>query len=139
MLVAKVYSFSFVNHPLGSSFFESFAHGGGFVFDCRSLPNPGRHPTLACLTGLDDSVKESLRICSEVDFFLSSTWSLISHHLRRFTERGFQECSFGFGCTGGRHRSVYCAEFVSRAIEREFPTMVSVAITHGEKSTWSNQ
>ena len=86
------------------------AHGGGFVFDCRCLPNPGRLDIYAARTGIDADVAMWLKQQPSVEEFLESIRSLLEFSLIRYDERGFTDLTVSFGCTGGRHRSVYCAE-----------------------------
>lgn len=92
-------------------------HGGGFIFDCRSLQNPGRLAKFKILTGLDAPVAEYLNDRSEVDFFMNKTYELVFSAVNNYVSRGFKYLSVGFGCTGGQHRSVYCAERLARMLE----------------------
>ncbi len=92
-------------------------HGGGFIFDCRSLPNPGRLMKFRDLTGLDLSVAEYLNDKPEVDTFINSSYDLIRSAADNYLSRGFSYISVGYGCTGGQHRSVYCAARLARMFE----------------------
>jgi aminoglycoside/choline kinase family phosphotransferase len=85
-------------------------HGGGFVFDCRSLPNPGRFPEYAGLTGKDEEVIRFLEKDSAVQEFLDQTAALVIQTVDHHRRRGFTDLTVAFGCTGGQHRSVFCAE-----------------------------
>jgi aminoglycoside/choline kinase family phosphotransferase len=91
-------------------------NGGGFVFDCRALPNPGREPEYAHLTGLDSQVITYLERYSEVEAFVDRAFDLVSHSVGQYTARRFTNLMVSFGCTGGRHRSVYCAELLARRL-----------------------
>ena len=85
-------------------------HGGGFVFDCRILPNPGRISAYAPLTGRDREVIHFLGGDREVQRFLSQAGRLVAQAVSHHLGRKFSDLTVAFGCTGGRHRSVFCAE-----------------------------
>ena len=101
-------------------------HGGGFVFDCRLLPNPGRDPAHAERTGLDKEVIQYLEIEPEVATFLSHVTSLVDASVNRYVSRKFSSLAVNFGCTGGRHRSVYCAEQIAAHLRLRGDIDVSV-------------
>ncbi len=105
-LTVRVQSFAY---PQGLPPDDS-GHGGGFVFDCRSLPNPGRQPAFAPLTGKDREVAEFLGSEPSVREFLAHAFALADQSVENYRARGFTRLLVSFGCTGGRHRSVYCAE-----------------------------
>lgn len=113
-LTIEVSSFSFRNgypasHP---------EHGGGFVFDCRLLPNPGRLNQYKPLTGLDEPVAKYLDGRAEVEEFIGGALDLITKAINSYRQRGFEYLSVAFGCTGGQHRSVYCANRMANALRR---------------------
>ena len=89
---------------------DQTGHGGGFVFDCRILPNPGRIAAYAHLTGRDEDVVHFLEKNREVKRFLSQTGRLLDQAVNHHLGRNFTDLTVAFGCTGGRHRSVFCAE-----------------------------
>jgi RNase adaptor protein for sRNA GlmZ degradation len=89
---------------------DDTGHGGGFVFDVRSLPNPGREERFRDLTGKDAPVIQYLEQQESVHQFLANVWSLVDASVGNYQERGFTSLSVSFGCTGGQHRSVYLAE-----------------------------
>ena len=126
-LVVNVYSFSFKK---GVPADES-GNGGGYVFDCRSTHNPGRYEEYKPLTGLDQPVIDFLETDGEILTFLESVYRLVDFHVARFKERGFTHLQISFGCTGGRHRSVYCTQHVSEHIHEKFG--VEVHICHREQ------
>ncbi len=106
-LVLRIFSFSF--HQ-GAPPKDESGHGGGFVFDARGLPNPGREERFKQLTGKDSSVIEYLRQYQSVREFLAGSMALVESSVNNYQERGFTNLMVSFGCTGGQHRSVYLAE-----------------------------
>lgn len=92
-------------------------HGGGFIFDCRSLTNPGRLAKYKDLTGLDAPVAEYLNAKPEVIIFMNSAYDMVHSAIENYLSRGFAYLSVGFGCTGGQHRSVYCASRMAEMLE----------------------
>lgn len=126
-LTVRVNSFSFKK---GIPADES-GNGGGYVFDCRSTHNPGRYEPFKQLTGLDQPVVDFLERDGEILSFLDHVYPLVSHHVERFLQRGFTSLMISFGCTGGQHRSVYCAEHVGRYLHKKYG--VDVIINHREQ------
>jgi aminoglycoside/choline kinase family phosphotransferase len=130
-LTVRVSSFSFKRgYPD-----DEGGHGGGFVFDCRAIPNPGRHLEYRTACGRDAGVVEYIERCPEAHQFWSSVRSLTDAQIEEYLRRGFSSLSIGFGCTGGQHRSVYFAERLAAHIRHEFP-MVNVRLSHREESVW---
>ena len=125
-LVVRIVSFSFHR---GQPKDES-GNGGGFVFDGRSLPNPGREERFKALTGKDAPVIEYLQQLESVHQFLASVMSLIDASVANYQQRGFKHLMVSFGCTGGQHRSVYLAEQLAKRL-RERPGL-EVVVTHRE-------
>jgi aminoglycoside/choline kinase family phosphotransferase len=111
-LTVRIFSFSFHR---GMPNDES-GHGGGFVFDGRSLPNPGREERFKKLTGRDAPVIEYLNQEQSVHQFLASVMSLVDSSVSEYQRRGFKNLMVSFGCTGGQHRSVYLAEQVAKRL-----------------------
>jgi RNase adaptor protein for sRNA GlmZ degradation len=95
-------------------------HGGGFIFDCRSLPNPGREVEFKSQTGLDQGVREYLERYPEVHQFSHHIQQLIEMAVRNFLERNFTFMNVSFGCTCGQHRSVFFCEATAEHIRRTF-------------------
>jgi len=126
-LVVKVFSFSYHKGiPEDDS-----GNGGGYVFDCRSTHNPGRYEPYKKLTGLDEPVIRFLEDDGEILSFLEHVYGLADHHVKRYVQRGFTSLMFSFGCTGGQHRSVYCAQHLAEHINKKFG--VEVRICHREQ------
>jgi aminoglycoside/choline kinase family phosphotransferase len=110
-------------------------HGGGFVFDCRAIPNPGRHVEYADLTGRDDSVIHYIERWPEADSFWRNVREMVDAQVQDYLKRGFTALSVYFGCTGGRHRSVYFAEKLARHVAGTFPN-VRVKLEHRASDEW---
>jgi len=111
-LTVRVFSFSYhKGFPKDES-----GNGGGFVFDGRSLPNPGREDRFKALTGKDEPVIEYLNQQESVHQFLASVMSLVDASVSSYRERGFKNLMVSFGCTGGQHRSVYLAEQLAKRL-----------------------
>lgn len=108
-------------------------NGGGYVFDCRSTHNPGRYEQYKSLTGLDQPVIKFLEDDGEITGFLSHVYPLAEHHVERYMERGFTHLMFCFGCTGGQHRSVYCAQHLAEHLHTRYPE-VRVRLIHREQN-----
>ena len=108
---------------------DTKGHGGGFVFDCRALPNPGRNAQFQNLTGKDLPVKEFLENEPEVNDFLQNVYSLVDQSVQVYLERNFTSLSVAFGCTGGQHRSVFCAESLARHLEKKFNVRIDLKHT----------
>jgi hypothetical protein len=105
-LTVRILSFSF-HRGLPT---DETGHGGGFVFDARSLPNPGREERFKTFTGKDAPVIDYLNQQESVHQFLASVMSLVEASVSNYQHRGFKSLMVSFGCTGGQHRSVYLAE-----------------------------
>lgn len=106
-------------------------NGGGFIFDCRAINNPGRHLKYKTLTGKDVAVQEFLEQKSEMKLFLNSVKSIVDQSVKNYLERGFTHLSVSFGCTGGQHRSVYAAEKLTEYLKNNYP--VNVVLIHREQ------
>jgi len=130
-LVVEITSFSF-KEPLPLHLFsgEGGRHGGGFVFDCRSLPNPGREERFKAQTGLDAGVREFLEALPEVHEFRASVLSLVEPAVRNFLGRQFTFMNVSFGCTGGQHRSVFFAEELAQHLGATFQGAVTPTVVH---------
>ncbi|MDE6511490.1 MAG: phosphotransferase, partial [Muribaculaceae bacterium] len=126
-LTVEIYSFSYKKgYPEDLS-----GNGGGFMFDCRSLHNPGRYTQYRTLTGRNRAVIDFLESTGEAVGFLRHTWALTDAAVERYLARGFTKLQIGYGCTGGQHRSVYCAEQTAAHVKKTFPE-VAVRLIHRE-------
>ena len=103
-------------------------NGGGFVFDCRSIDNPGRYPKYKNSTGLDGDVISFLEKKESMRNFLHSVYSIVDKAVSKYIERDFKNLMINFGCTGGQHRSVYCAENLTRRLKENFD--VNIQLNH---------
>jgi aminoglycoside/choline kinase family phosphotransferase len=112
-LTVRIFSFSF--H--GEKPVDETGNGGGFVFDARSLPNPGREEQYKQLTGKDAPVIDYLNQHGEVHQYFASICSLVDESVNAYRQRGFTNLMVSFGCTGGQHRSVYLAESLGRHLQ----------------------
>jgi aminoglycoside/choline kinase family phosphotransferase len=123
-MTVRVFSFSFHKGQPG----DETGHGGGFVFDARSLPNPGREEQYKALTGKDQPVIDYLVREESVGEYLANAMSLVDASVSSYRRRGFKNLMVSFGCTGGQHRSVYLAEQLAKHLR----TMegVDVTLTH---------
>ena len=106
-------------------------NGGGYVFDCRSIHNPGKYEQYKQLTGMDLPVIRFLEEDGEILTFLQHVDALVDQHVHRFLERGFTHLTICFGCTGGQHRSVYSAQHVAEHLHRKFG--IRVELIHREQ------
>ncbi len=111
-LVVRIFSFSF-HQGLPK---DESGNGGGFVFDGRSLPNPGREERFKTLTGKDTPVIDYLNQQESVHQFLAGVLSLVDSSISSYQQRGFKNLMVSFGCTGGQHRSVFLAEQLAKRL-----------------------
>lgn len=127
-LEVRVYSFAYKkgipDDPSGN--------GGGYVFDCRAINNPGKYERYNNVTGLDEPVIKFLEEDGELVTFLDTLYPLIDQHVKRYQERNFTNLMISFGCTGGQHRSVYAAQHMAEYISGKFG--VKVSLIHREQN-----
>lgn len=118
------------------SYKKKFPHdwggnGGGYFFDCRALTNPGRHIEYKHLTGMDEPVQEFLQQSADVQPFIDKAMDIVQSSVKRYLERDFQSLQVNFGCTGGQHRSVYCAEQAAKTLKQN--PQIIVVLNHLEQ------
>ena len=127
-LCVDVYSFSYKKGiPTDYS-----GNGGGFVFDCRAIHNPGKYEPYKKLTGLDQEVIDFLEDDGEIIEFMNHVYALADPAVERYIKRGFTHLQFSFGCTGGQHRSVYGAQHLAEHLAHKFG--VQVRLQHRERN-----
>ena len=128
ILTVTIYSFSYKKGiPEDKS-----GNGGGYVFDCRAIHNPGRYEQYKQLTGLNQPVIDFLEDDGEITRFLNKIYPLADFHVQRYLDRKFNHLMFSFGCTGGQHRSVYSAQHLADYIRAAYP-QVNVVLKHREQ------
>ncbi len=106
-------------------------NGGGFVFDCRAVHNPGRYEQYKQLTGNDPEVIQFIEENTDMDVFLQQAFTLVDYNIKNYLKRGFTHLSVSFGCTGGQHRSVYAANQMAQYLSKKHP--VNVQLQHREQ------
>ncbi len=131
ILVVRIFSFSF-HHDLPK---DDSGNGGGFIFDARSLPNPGREERFKQLTGKDGPVIDYLNQQEGVHQYLASVVSLVEASVVSYQQRGFKNLMVSFGCTGGQHRSVFLAEHLAKRLRGQ--SGVEVVVRHLEMEKMS--
>ena len=136
-----IFSFS----PSLDNFFNSFSfkktgypkdetgNGGGFVFDCRGILNPGRIEEYKTQTGKDKAVKDYLEQHTEMPAFMNNVYNLVDISVTDYLKRGFSSLEVSFGCTGGQHRSVYAADALARHLRNKFNAKINI---HHIEQNW---
>ena len=127
-LVVSVFSFGYRKGGIPQ---DRSGNGGGFVFDCRAITNPGRLEQFRSLNGLDRPVIDFIESCGEMQPFLEHAYALVDAAVERYMRRGFTSLMVCFGCTGGQHRSVYAAQHMAEHINGKFG--IGVQLHHNEQ------
>lgn len=134
LLTVKINSFSFKKgvpeDPSG--------HGGGFIFDCRFIHNPGRYEPYKKLTGRDESVINFLQHHSHMTEFLNDVYRIVDKAVEDYIERSFTNLTVNFGCTGGQHRSVYGADCLAKHLVEKYGVKVELRHVVQEAKNWEN-
>ncbi len=134
LLTVSVKSFSYKKGiPQNNS-----GHGGGFIFDCRSIHNPGRYEPYKRLTGRDEPVINFLQQHSHMSDFLNHVRLIVSPAVENYIERSFTNLSVHFGCTGGQHRSVYAADQLAKYVREKYGVAVELEHVEQERKGWEN-
>jgi aminoglycoside/choline kinase family phosphotransferase len=133
-LVIKVHSFSYRKEmPQDDS-----GNGGGFVFDCRGILNPGRIDSMKTQTGRDKEVKDFLEQQTKMPEFLNSVFDIVDITVEEYIKRDFESLMISFGCTGGQHRSVYAADAMARHLKNKFKVKIELLHMEQEAKNWIN-
>ncbi|MEO7923321.1 MAG: RNase adapter RapZ [Chitinophagaceae bacterium] len=133
-LVVKIHSFSYRKAiPADDS-----GNGGGFVFDCRGILNPGRVDSMKTQTGRDKDVKDFLEQQTKMTEFLNSIFDIVDITVEEYIKRDFESLSVSFGCTGGQHRSVYAADALARHLKNKFKVKIELKHLVQEEKNWQN-
>ena len=134
-LVVKVGSFSFKKGlPV-----KDDANGGGFVFDCRGILNPGRIDGMKTKTGRDKEVIDFLEQQTKMPEFLHSVFDVVDITVEDYIKRGFDSLYVNFGCTGGQHRSVYAADAMARHLKNKFKVKIDLNHWVQDEKNWDNE
>ncbi len=129
MLNIRIFSFSYKRSGIPV---DVTPNGGGFVFDCRFIYNPGREEEYRSLTGKDSAVIEFLDKNTEMRGFMTDVISLVNKAVDNFISRSFTDLMISFGCTGGQHRSVYAAEKLNGYLKAKYGERITVNVNHTE-------
>ncbi|MFI5124909.1 MAG: phosphotransferase [Chitinophagales bacterium] len=117
---------------------DSSENGGGFVFDCRGILNPGRQEIFKTKTGRDKEVRDFLEQETKMPEYLNSVFDLVDISVEDYIKRSFKSLMVSFGCTGGQHRSVYAADALARHLKNKFGVQVELHHVEQEKKNWVN-
>ena len=118
---------------------DEFGNGGGFVFDCRGILNPGRIEEYKTLTGRDKPVQEFLIHKTDMPSFLQHVYGLVGISVEDYLKRGFEGLTISFGCTGGQHRSVFAADSLTAFLKEKYKVNVEVCHIEQEAKNWINE
>jgi aminoglycoside/choline kinase family phosphotransferase len=133
-LIVKINSFSYKKGlPVNDG-----PHGGGFVFDCRGILNPGRFEEFKTVTGRDKSVVDFLEQQTKMGEFLNSVFDIVDITVEDYLKRGLESLMISFGCTGGQHRSVYAADALARHLRNKFKVRIELKHLIQDEKNWIN-
>lgn len=113
-------------------------NGGGFVFDCRFIHNPGRYVPYKKLTGRDQPVIDFFNKNSTINDFVKRVEAIVDEAVETYIERGFASLCINFGCTGGQHRSVFSADYIARHLDKKYPVHIVLHHREQEQKNWKN-
>jgi aminoglycoside/choline kinase family phosphotransferase len=134
-LVVKINSFSYRKGCPA----DETSNGGGFVFDCRGILNPGRIEEFKTQHGRDKAVKDFLEQQTKMPDYLNSVFDIVDMTVEDYIKRGFESLMVSFGCTGGQHRSVYAADALARHLRNKFKVKIELKHLVQDEKNWSNQ
>ena len=117
---------------------DESGNGGGFVFDCRGILNPGRIEEFMALTGRDKPVKDFLEQQTRMPEFLNGAYNIVDISVEDFITRGFSSLCVSFGCTGGQHRSVYAADALARHLRNKYHVKIDLHHVEQDAKNWVN-
>lgn len=132
-LVVKIKSFSYKKGLPA----DETENGGGYIFDCRGILNPGRFDEYKQLTGRDKEVKDFLEQRTKMPDFLNNIYNILDISVEDYIKRGFEQLMISFGCTGGQHRSVYAADAAARHLRNKFG--VKIELEHREQKIYETK
>jgi aminoglycoside/choline kinase family phosphotransferase len=135
LLTVNVKSFSYHQGGIPE---DASGNGGGFVFDCRFVHNPGRYEPYKKLTGRDEAVINFLKQHSIMDDYLQNVFRIVDAAIEDYIDRSFTSLTVNFGCTGGQHRSVYGADELSKHIKEKYGVRVNLHHVEQERKNWEN-
>src|SRR5215203_1247685 len=133
-LVVKICSFSYKKGIPQ----DATGNGGGFVFDCRGIENPGRYEEYKTIHGRNKPVMEFLERQTRMQDFLNSVFDIVDISVEDYIRRGFTNLSVNFGCTGGQHRSVYAADALARHLKNKYKVQIDLCHVVQEEKNWHN-
>jgi aminoglycoside/choline kinase family phosphotransferase len=133
-LVVKICSFSY-RKELPQ---DETENGGGFIFDCRGVLNPGRVESMKTKHGRDKEVKDFLEQQTQMPEFLNSVFDIVDISVEEYIKRGFESLMVSFGCTGGQHRSVYAADALARHLKNKFKVKIELRHMVQDEKDWQN-
>src|SRR5579863_7939242 len=117
---------------------DDSGNGGGFVFDCRGILNPGRMEEFRALTGRDKAVRDFLEQQTRMPEFLNGVYNIVDVSVEDYIKRGFSSLCVSFGCTGGQHRSVYAADALARHLRNKYHVRIDLHHVEQEAKNWVN-
>ena len=129
-LTVRVMSFSYRKGGIPE---DNSGNGGGFVFDCRAMHNPGKYDQYKKITGADAPVIKFLESQGEVQRYLDNVYGLVDPAVDKYIERGFLNLMVAFGCTGGQHRSLYCANHLADHLNARYGDRIHIVLEHREQ------
>lgn len=130
-LTVYINSFSYIKNGYPQ---DESSNGGGFVFDCRGILNPGRIDEYKTLSGKDKEVMDFLEQRTQMPAFLNSVFDMVDISVEDYMKRGFERLMINFGCTGGQHRSVFAAEQTARHLRNKYK--VKTVVQHINTENW---